>query len=98
MDEPPFALGRLALPASIVAKGGSFFTVSTLVLFSSTSIACGFLVKKTPAGLEESLAGVRFVAAIGCKTGWERTMPRLDGVIAVIDANVHGFCLAFVFR
>ena len=46
MDEPPFALVRLALPASIVAKGGSFFTVSTLVLFSSTSIACGFLVKK----------------------------------------------------
>ena len=48
MDEPPFALGRLALPASIVAKGGSFFTVSTLVLFSSTSIACGFLVNKQP--------------------------------------------------
>ena len=52
--------------------------------------------KKTPAELKESLAGVRFVAAIGCKTGWERTMPRLDGVVAVIDANVHGFCLAFV--
>lgn len=32
------------------------------------------------------------------KTGWERTMPRFDGVIAVIDANVHGFYLAFVFR
>ena len=54
--------------------------------------------KKTPAGLKESLAGVRFVAAVGCKTGWERTMPRLDGIIAVIDANVHGFCLTFVFR
>ena len=54
--------------------------------------------KKTPAGLKESLAGVRFVAAVGCKTGWERTVPRLDGVVAVIDANVHGFCLAFVFR
>ena len=54
--------------------------------------------KKTPAGLKESLAGVRFVTAVGCKTGWERTMPRLDGVIAVINANVHGFCLTFVFR
>ena len=54
--------------------------------------------KKTPAELKESLAGVRFVAAVGCKTGRERTMPRLDGVIAVIDANVHGFCLTFVFR
>ena len=51
MDEPPFALVRLALPASIVAKGGSFFTVSTLVLFSSTSIACGFLVNKKSASL-----------------------------------------------
>lgn len=51
MDEPPFALVRLALPASIVAKGGSFFTVSTLVLFSSTSIACGFLVKKNKAAV-----------------------------------------------
>ena len=53
MDEPPFAFVRLALPASIVAKGGSFFTVSTLVLFSSTSIACGFLVntrKRPPFG------------------------------------------------
>ena len=48
MDEPPFALGRLALPASIVAKGGSFFTVSTLVLFSSTSIACGSYMKRRP--------------------------------------------------
>ena len=44
MDEPPFALSmRLALPASIITKGGSFSTVSMLRLFSSTSIACGFL-------------------------------------------------------
>ena len=44
MDEPPFALSmRLALPASIIAKGGSFSTVSTLRLYSSTSLACGFL-------------------------------------------------------
>ena len=37
---------RLALPASILAKGGSFFSVSTLVLYSSTSIACGFVVNE----------------------------------------------------
>lgn len=43
MDEPPFALSmRLALPASIIAKGGSFSTVSMLRLYSSTSLACGF--------------------------------------------------------
>ena len=53
--------------------------------------------QKTPAELKESLAGVRFLAAVSRKTGWERTMPRLDGVVAVIDANVHRFCLAFVF-
>ena len=49
-------------------------------------------------GLKKSLASERFVVTVGCMTGWERTMPRLDGIIAVIDANVHGFCLAFVFR
>lgn len=43
LDEPPFALSmRLALPASIIAKGGSFSTVSMLQLYSSTSLACGF--------------------------------------------------------
>ena len=47
MDEPPFALSmRLALPASIIAKGGSFSTVSTLRLYSSTSLACGFSYEK----------------------------------------------------
>ena len=38
---------RLALPALIIAKGGSFSTVSTLRLFSSTSIACGFFHEKS---------------------------------------------------
>ena len=54
MDEPPFALSmRLALPASIIAKGGSFSTVSTLRLYSSTSLACGFSYEEkqeVPAG------------------------------------------------
>ena len=49
MDEPPFALSmRLALPASIIAKGGSFSTVSMLRLYSSTSLACGFSYEKDP--------------------------------------------------
>ena len=44
MDEPPFALVcGWRYPLLIIAKGGSFSTVSTLRLFSSTSIACGFL-------------------------------------------------------
>ena len=44
MDEPPFALVcGWRYPLLIIAKGGSFSTVSTLRLYSSTSIACGFL-------------------------------------------------------
>ena len=49
MDEPPFALVcGWRYPLLIIAKGGSFSTVSTLRLFSSTSIACGFLYEKNP--------------------------------------------------
>ena len=43
MDEPPFALVcGWRYPLLIIAKGGSFSTVSTLRLYSSTSLACGF--------------------------------------------------------
>ena len=43
MDEPPFALVcGWRYPLLIIAKGGSFSTVSTLRLHSSTSLACGF--------------------------------------------------------
>lgn len=30
-----------------------------------------------------------------CNTGWERKMPGFDGVIAMVDANVHGFAHPF---
>ena len=44
MDEPPFALVcGWRYPLLIIAKGGSFSTVSTLRLYSPTSIACGSL-------------------------------------------------------
>ena len=47
MDEPPFALVcGWRYPLLIIAKGGSFSTVSTLRLYSSTSIACGFLYEE----------------------------------------------------
>ena len=47
MDEPPFALVcGWRYPLLIIAKGGSFSTVSTLRLFSSTSLACGFLYEE----------------------------------------------------
>ena len=48
MDEPPFALAcGWRYPLLIIAKGGSFSTVSTLRLYSSTSIACGFLYERS---------------------------------------------------
>ena len=34
MDEPPFATVRLALPASILAKGGSFFRINARAIFA----------------------------------------------------------------
>ena len=47
MDEPPFALVcGWRYPLLIIAKGGSFSTVSTLRLYSSTSIACGSLYER----------------------------------------------------
>ena len=67
MDEPPFALSmRLALPASIIAKGGSFSTVSTLRLYSSTSIACGFLYEEN--SLKSSDSKLLFNAGGGGRT------------------------------
>ena len=45
--EPPFAfVCGSRYPLLIIAKGGSFSTVSTLRLFSFTSIACGFLYER----------------------------------------------------
>ena len=59
MDEPPFALVcGWRYPLLIIAKGGSFSTVSTLRLFSSTSIACGFLYEKERAAVSSLPAEV----------------------------------------
>ncbi|MCL0184685.1 hypothetical protein M2T59_31195, partial [Klebsiella pneumoniae] len=43
----PKALCGWRYPLLIIAKGGSFSTVSTLRLYSSTSIACGFLYEES---------------------------------------------------
>ena len=49
---------RFALPAFIIAKGGPFFTFSTLVLYSSTSLACGFIIEeKTQISLHDNVQG-----------------------------------------
>ena len=50
--------------------------------------------EKLPAVLQCVLQGVGFVG-IFCNTGWERKMPGFDGVIAMVDANVHGFAHPF---
>lgn len=33
---------------------------------------------------------------IGGDTGWERKMPGLDGVVVMVDADVHGFAHPFL--
>lgn len=50
------------------------------------------------ADLEGVLQRVGFVG-IRCHTGWKRKMPRLDGVVPVVDSHDHGFksFLAFAF-
>ncbi len=41
------------------------------------------------------LQGVGFMGIL-CNTGWERKMPGFDCVIAMVDANVHGFTHPFL--
>ena len=59
--EPPFALVcGWRYPHLIIAKGGSFSTVSTLRLYSPTSIACGSLYEQKlqyPVRILEFLVG-----------------------------------------
>ena len=67
MDEPPFALVcGWRYPLLIIAKGGSFSTVSTLRLYSSTSIACGFLYEES--SLKSSDSKLLFNAGGGGRT------------------------------
>ena len=67
MDEPPFALVcGWRYPLLIIAKGGSFSTVSTLRLYSSTSIACGFLYEEN--SLKSSDSKLLFNAGGGGRT------------------------------
>ena len=70
MDEPPFALVcGWRYPLLIIAKGGSFSTVSMLRLYSSTSIACGFLY--------ESICKSEFVSLLGIKKHVDTRKSRL---------------------
>ena len=71
MDEPPFALVcGWHYPLLIIAKGGSFFTVSTLRLYSPTSVACGFLYEqKRP---DQNRPGLRITPAYAGKREIQR--------------------------
>ena len=50
---------------------------------------------KLPAEFQCVLQGVGFMGIL-CNTGWERKMPGFDCVIAMVDANVHGFAHPFL--
>ena len=50
---------------------------------------------KLPAEFQCVLQGVGFMGIL-CNTGWERKMPGFDCIIAMADANVHGFAHPFL--
>ena len=50
---------------------------------------------KLPTVFQRVLQGVGFMA-VNSDTGWKRKMPCLDGVIAVVYADVHGFAHPFL--
>ena len=51
--------------------------------------------EKLPAEFQCVLQGVGFVGVLR-DTGWERKKPGFDGVITVVDADVHGFAHPFL--
>ena len=75
--EPPFALVcGWRYPLLIIAKGGSFSTVSTLRLYSPTSIACGSLYETknpNPSPIEKrfGFSILAVVLPVDIPMGWE---------------------------
>ena len=62
---------------------------------SQDRLSAGSADIKLPAVLQRVLQGVGFVG-IFRDTGWERKMPGFDGVVAVVDTDVHGFSHPFL--
>ena len=64
--------------------------IVVLCFVPQNRLSAGSAHEKLPAVFQRVLQGVRLVG-IFRDTGWERKMPGLDGVIAVVDSDVHVF-------
>ena len=69
--------------------------VLVLHLVSQDRLSAGPAHEKLSTVLQRVLKGVGFMG-IGGDTGWERKMPGLDGVVAMVDADVHGLTHPFL--
>ena len=87
--------GTLRLGAPLLdffgdGRKGQQVVVLVLHLVSQDRLPAGPAHEELSTVLQRVLQGVGFVG-IGGDTGWERKMPGLDGVVAMVDADVHGF-------
>ncbi len=81
----------------LLGDGGKGKQVVIVVLHfvSQDRLSAGSADIKLPAVLQCVLQGVGFMG-IFRNTGWERKMPGFDGVVAVVDTDVHGFSHPFL--
>lgn len=92
--------GALCLGAPLLdffgdGRKGQQVVVLVLHLVSQDRLSAGPAHEELSTVLQCVLQGVGFMG-IGGDTGWERKMPGLDGVVAMVDADVHGFAHPFL--
>ena len=69
---------------------GKQVIIVVLCFIPQNRLPAGSAHIKLPTVFQRVLQGVGFMA-VNSDTGWKRKMPCLDGVIAVVDSDVHGF-------
>ena len=76
-------------------RKGQQVVVVVLHLVSQDRLPAGSAHEELSTVLQRVLQGVGFMG-IGGDTGWKRKMPGLDSVVAMVDADVHGFAHPFL--
>ena len=81
----------------LLGDGGKSKQVIVVVLHfvAQDRLSAGSADIEFPAVFQRVLQGVGFMA-VNSDTGWERKMPGFDGVVAVVDTDVHGFSHPFL--
>ena len=90
-----FRLGAPLLDFFGDGRKGQQVVVLVLHLVSQDRLPAGPAHEELSTVLQRVLQGVGFMG-IGGDTGWKRKMPGLDGVVAMVDADVHGFVHPFL--